>query len=129
MHAIVFNLTVAGLLFSSGAYAQQGVKQQKSPSSTAAQQQKTCATLGFTVNDFGKDEPARQATVFLGRLIAETMDKHYIKGWVAGTPKITCTFFTKFMGFDEYTCKAESEVCWPGTRDPFAKKTPAKKAE
>lgn len=85
---------------------------------------KTCATLGFTVNDFGKDEPTRQAKVFLSRLIVSTMEHHYIKGYTAGPPTVTCTFFTKFMGFDEYTCKAEAEVCWPGTRDPFKKKAP-----
>jgi hypothetical protein len=80
-----------------------------------------CARLGFTVNDYGKDGPTKDAKSLLDKHIAKwTADKGIAK-YTTGKKSVTCNLFLDFGFFDEHTCKAEATVCWngePGTKKP-----------
>jgi hypothetical protein len=92
-----------------------------------------CARMGFSVNDYGKEGPARDAQALLDKHIKSEMDKKGVKGYRTGPKSVKCDMFLDFGVFDEYTCVASAEVCWgdgPVTRTsaPAAvKKAPARK--
>jgi hypothetical protein len=71
-----------------------------------------CITLGFSVNDYGKEGPTRDARALLDKHIAETMAKRGIKNYRVGKKTVTCELFLDLILFDEHTCKAEAPVCW-----------------
>jgi hypothetical protein len=71
-----------------------------------------CVTLGFEVNDYGKEGPTKDALSLLDRHIAEAMAKRGIKKYRVGKKKVNCELFLDFIVFDEHTCKAEAAVCW-----------------
>jgi hypothetical protein len=71
-----------------------------------------CVTLGFEVNDYGKDGPTKDALALLDKHIAESMAKRGIKKYRVGKKKVNCNLFLDFIVFDEHTCKAEAPVCW-----------------
>jgi hypothetical protein len=74
-----------------------------------------CTRLGFSVNDYGKDGPTKDAKQLLDKYIAEWTAKHGIKQYTVGKKDVTCELFLDFVVFDEHTCKATALVCWPGT--------------
>jgi len=88
-----------------------------------------CTRLGFSVNDYGKEGPARDAQALLDKHIAQWAAERGIKKYRVGPKEVTCELFINLIIFDEHTCKAEANVCWDGKEipDPLpAKSTPAK---
>ena len=73
-----------------------------------------CQRLGFSVNDYGKVGPTKDAKKLLDKYIAEWTAKNGIKSYRTGKKKVTCELFLDFGFFDEYTCKAEATFCWKG---------------
>ncbi len=95
-----------------------------------------CTTMSFTVNDYGKDGPTRDAKNLLDKSIADWAKKKGIKHYTVGKKNVNCELFLNFIVFDEHTCKASAQVCWgdgvqpgaPGAAAPeAAPATPAAK--
>ncbi len=72
-----------------------------------------CTRLAFSVNDYGKDGPIRDAKTLLDKYIATWMTERGIKSYTTGKKDVTCELFLDFGVFDEHTCKAAATVCWP----------------
>ncbi|MGF1649757.1 MAG: hypothetical protein ACFCUN_04850 [Hyphomicrobiaceae bacterium] len=79
-----------------------------------AAEARTCTRLGFSVNDYGKEGPARDAQALLDKYIAEWTKEQGIKSYTTGKKDVTCELFIDLILFDEYTCKATASVCWSG---------------
>lgn len=77
-----------------------------------------CTRLGFTVNDYGKDGPTRDAKNLLDKYIAKWATEKGIKGYKTGPKSVKCELFLDFGVFDEHTCRAEASVCWDGPAVP-----------
>lgn len=99
-----------------------------------------CTRLGFSVNDYGKDGPTKDAKALLDTYIAKWAAENSIAKYRTGAKDVKCELFLNFIVFDEHTCRAEADVCWnegpaatkPTTADAGeagAKKATAKKAE
>ena len=71
-----------------------------------------CVRLAFTVNDYGKEGPTKDAKTLLDKHIASWTAARGIKTYSAGKKDVTCELFLDFGVFDEHTCKAASTVCW-----------------
>ena len=71
-----------------------------------------CTKLGFSVNDYGKEGPIRDAKALLDKHIAKVMAESGIKNYRTGPKEVTCELFLDFGFFDEHTCKASAVVCW-----------------
>lgn len=71
-----------------------------------------CVTLGFEVNDYGKEGPTKDALALLDKHIAESMAKRGVKNYRVGKKTVNCKLFLDLIVFDEHTCKAEAPVCW-----------------
>jgi hypothetical protein len=84
-----------------------------------------CQRMGFTVNDYGKDGPTRDAKNLLDKSIADWSKEKGIKKYTVGKKDVTCELFLNFIVFDEHTCTARATVCW-GDNAPGA--APAKSA-
>ncbi len=69
-----------------------------------------CTRLAFSVNDYGK--PIEDAKNLLDKYIATEMSKKGIAKYRTGKKDVTCDFFITLLVVDEYTCKAEADVCW-----------------
>lgn len=72
-----------------------------------------CTRLAFSVNDYGKDGPTKDAKALLDKYIANWMAERGIKSFNVGKKDVTCELFLDFGVFDEHTCKAAATVCWP----------------
>ena len=92
-----------------------------------------CSIFSFSVNDYGKEGPARDAQALLDKHIAKWAADNKLQNYTAGKKSVTCTLFLDFVVFDEYTCKADANVCWGGSVPAPAKgalpTTPPPKAE
>lgn len=77
-----------------------------------------CTRLAFSVNDYGKVGPARDAKNLLDKYIQKWTTEHGIKKYTTGKKDVSCELFLDFGFFDEYTCKASALVCWEGTGGP-----------
>jgi pyruvate/2-oxoglutarate dehydrogenase complex dihydrolipoamide acyltransferase (E2) component len=112
-----------------------------------------CTRLGFSVNDYGKDGPTKDAKDLLDKYVAKWAADNGVKGYTIGKKTVTCELFLDFGVFDEHTCRAEAPVCWgetakapaaapaagapaaatpaaaPSTPSPAPKATPAAKAK
>jgi hypothetical protein len=86
---------------------------------TAAQAR--CTRLGFSVNDYGKDGPTKDAKSLLDKYVATWAAANGIKSYKTGKKDVTCELYLDLIVFDEYTCRAEANVCWDG---PAATVTP-----
>ena len=73
-----------------------------------------CTRLGFTVNDYGKDGPTRDAKSLLDKYVAKWAGDHAIANYRTGPKDVKCELFLNFIVFDEHTCTAEATVCWDG---------------
>lgn len=73
-----------------------------------------CTKLGFSVNDYGKDGPTKDAKSLLDKYIAKWAAEHNIPKYTTGKKDVSCELFLNFILFDEHTCKAEATVCWDG---------------
>jgi len=77
-----------------------------------------CKRYGFTVNDYGKDGPTKDAKALLDKTIASKMSELGIKDFRTGKKTVSCELFLNFIVFDEHTCTAEATVCWGGSQLP-----------
>lgn len=84
-----------------------------------------CQKYGFTVNDYGKDGPTRDAKSLLDKLIATKMGEKGVKDFHTGKKSVSCELFLNFIVFDEHTCTASATVCWGGSSLPKAEQTSA----
>jgi hypothetical protein len=84
-----------------------------------------CTRLGFSVNDYGKDGPTKDAKSLLDKYVAKWAADNGVKNYTIGKKTVTCELFLDFGVFDEHTCRAEAPVCWGGTGGPVTAPTPA----
>ena len=73
-----------------------------------------CQRLAFSVNDYGKDGPTKDAKDLLDKYIGEWMKEKGISKWTVGNKDVKCELFLNFIVFDEHTCQASALVCWGG---------------
>ncbi len=85
---------------------------------TVVEASAACTRLAFSVNDYGKDGPTRDAKNLLDKYIAKWTAERKIKGYRVGPKAVSCELFIDLIVFDEYTCKAEATVCWNGPLPP-----------
>lgn len=71
-----------------------------------------CQKLGFSVNDYGKDGPIRDAKALLDTYIKDWAAKNGIAKYRTGKKDVSCELFIDVGLFDEHTCKATATVCW-----------------
>jgi hypothetical protein len=95
---------------------------------TAAPAATNCTRLGFSVNDYGKDGPARDAQDLLDKHIVKWAAEQGIKKYTVGKKDVSCELFLNFIVFDEHTCTASANVCWDGPATPskVTSKAPAR---
>lgn len=94
-----------------------------------------CKRYGFSVNDYGKDGPTKDAKDLLDKMIAGKMSERGVKDYHTGKKTVSCELFLNFIVFDEHTCTAEATVCWGASKLPASEQAaaasdaPAKAAE
>ena len=74
-----------------------------------------CTRLGYSVNDYGKDGPTKDAKSLLDKYIAKWAADNGVKNYTTGKKDVKCELFLDFGVFDEHTCRAEASVCWGGS--------------
>ena len=72
----------------------------------------SCQQLAFSVNDYGKEGPTRDAKRLLDEYIKSWTAERGIKNYEVGKKTVTCELFLDFGFFDEHTCKATAQFCW-----------------
>jgi len=71
-----------------------------------------CKTMGFTVNDYGKDGPTKDAKDLLDKEIAKWAADNGVAKYTVGKKTVKCELFLDVILFDEHTCTATASVCW-----------------
>lgn len=71
-----------------------------------------CTRLAFSVNDYGKVGPTNDAKKLLDKYIAEWTSERGISNYRTGKKDVSCELFLDVIVFDEWTCRAEANVCW-----------------
>jgi hypothetical protein len=84
-----------------------------------------CQRFGFTVNDYGKDGPTKDAKALLDKQISKNLAERGITKFTTGTKTVKCELFLNFIVFDEHTCTAEATACWDGAPLPKGETTAA----
>jgi hypothetical protein len=79
-----------------------------------------CTRLSFSVNDYGKDGPTKDAKDLLDKYIVKKMTEKGIAKYTVGKKTVNCELFLDFIVFDEHTCTAEASVCWGDQAAPKA---------
>ena len=74
--------------------------------------QAKCQTLAFSVNDYGKEGPAKDAAELLEKHIVKWTAEKGIRKYRKNLKEIKCELFLDVILFDEYTCTASADVCW-----------------
>jgi hypothetical protein len=77
-----------------------------------------CTKLAFSVNDYGKEGPTKDAMSLLDKYIADWTRSKGIKSFTVGKKDVSCELYLDFVVFDEHTCKATALVCWPDAKGP-----------
>jgi hypothetical protein len=80
---------------------------------TAGSAEARCTRLAFSVNDYGKEGPARDAQALLDKYIADWTKAKGIASYTVGKKDVSCELFLNLIVVDEHTCKASALVCWP----------------
>ncbi len=80
--------------------------------SAAARKGGNCQKMAFSVNDYGKEGPTRDAQSLLDKHIADWAKTQGIKKYNVGKKDVSCELFLDVVLFDEHTCKATANVCW-----------------
>lgn len=91
-----------------------------------------CTRLAFSVNDYGKEGPIKDAKALLDKYVAEWAKQKGIAKYNIGKKTVNCELFLDVGLFDEHTCKAEASVCWGEGDDEkpaAAAEKPAEKAK
>lgn len=78
----------------------------------AAPAEAKCTRLAFSVNDYGKDGPTKDAKSLLDSYISKWTAERGIKSYRAGKKDVNCELYLNLIVFDEHTCRAEATVCW-----------------
>jgi hypothetical protein len=78
----------------------------------AASAEARCTKLAFSVNDYGKDGPTKDARELLDKYIANWTKSKGISKYTVGKKDVSCELFLDVIVFDEHTCKATALVCW-----------------
>jgi len=73
-----------------------------------------CTKLDFTVNDYGKEGPTRDAKKFLEKKIVDWTRRRGIKSYTVSNRDVSCKLFLNLIVVDEHTCTATAQVCWTG---------------
>ena len=94
--------------------------------SIAATPAMAACQLAFSVNDYGKDGPTKDAKDLLDKYIVTWTKEKGIGKYTVGKKDVKCELFLNFIVFDEHTCEASALVCWGG--GPGAPATPASNA-
>jgi hypothetical protein len=81
---------------------------------SSLQAEAACTRLAFSVNDYGKDGPTKDAKELLDKYIKKWTAERGIKSYTTGPKSVECELFLNFIVFDEHTCKASASVCWNG---------------
>jgi len=84
-----------------------------------------CTRLAFSVNDYGKEGPTRDAKELLDKYIAKKMAEKGVTKYTTGKKDVSCELFLNFIVFDEHKCKAEATVCWDGSALPKSEQVSA----
>jgi hypothetical protein len=71
-----------------------------------------CTTLSYSVNDYGKDGPTKDAQDLLDKYIVKWTANKGVKKYKVGKKDVDCDLFLDVGLFNEYTCKAKAQVCW-----------------
>ena len=71
-----------------------------------------CQKLAFSVNDYGKDGPTKDAKDLLDKYIVTWTKEKGIANYTVGKKDVKCELFLNFIVFDEHTCQASALVCW-----------------
>jgi hypothetical protein len=71
-----------------------------------------CQRLAYSVNDYGKEGPTRDAKNLLDKYIVNWTTEKGIKNYTVGKKDVKCELFLNFIVFDEHTCQASALVCW-----------------
>lgn len=74
-----------------------------------------CQRLAFSVNDYGKDGPTKDAKDLLDKYIVTWTKEKGIAKYTVGKKDVKCELFLNFIVFDEHTCQASALVCWGGS--------------
>lgn len=88
---------------------------------SAATASAACKTMGFTVNDYGKDGPTKDAKELLDKDIAKWAADNGVEKYTVGKKTVKCELFLDVILFDEHTCTASASVCWGEGSTPPAK--------
>ena len=73
----------------------------------------TCKRFGFTVNDYGKEGPTKDAKDLLDKHIAEWAAEQKIKDYKTGKKDVNCELFLNFVVFRRaHPARASANVCW-----------------
>jgi hypothetical protein len=84
-----------------------------------------CQRHAFSVNDYGKDGPTRDAKNLLDKSIADWAKAQGIAKYTVGKKDVKCDLFLNFIVFDEHTCQASALVCWGDSAGAPPAATPA----
>lgn len=83
-----------------------------------------CTKLAFSVNDYGKDGPTKDAKDLLDKYIANWTKENKIPKYTVGKKDVSCELFLNLLVVDEHTCKASALVCWGDSVAPGATPSP-----
>lgn len=79
-------------------------------------QAEQCVLKSYSVNDYGRIGPTRDALALLDKYVQEWADKEGIEHYAMGKKTVDCKLFLDVIVFDEYTCTAVAKVCWNARR-------------
>ena len=84
----------------------------------ASPAQARCTTLAFSVNDYGKDGPTKDAKELLDKYIAKWTKDNNVTNYTVGKKDVSCELFLNFIVFDEHTCNPPPSSAGPGEGGP-----------